>query len=122
MSLSIASPDKTRTRIKSGYRTPVYLLCYDIREPKRLQRIQRHIAKYGLAMQYSVYLFTNKNTAFQTLDWIKKHIHESDDVRMYKVKNNENLWLYGAKTQMTSNSESPRSRLLSWFSGLLRWS
>ena len=32
-----------------------YLICYDIRDPKRLRRVHRAVKGYGEAWQYSIY-------------------------------------------------------------------
>lgn len=33
-----------------------YLACYDIRDPKRLNRMRRLMKRYGYAVQYSVFV------------------------------------------------------------------
>ncbi len=43
--------DKSRERqivTHTARRKTMYLLCYDIREPKRLKRIQRHVSLVGV--------------------------------------------------------------------------
>lgn len=37
-----------------------YLVCYDVREPKRLRRVHRLMKAYGEAWQYSVFYCTLK--------------------------------------------------------------
>jgi len=32
-----------------------YLVCYDIRNPKRLRKAAKHIEGYGTRMQYSIF-------------------------------------------------------------------
>jgi hypothetical protein len=33
-----------------------WIVCYDIRQPKRLIRVHRHLKKWGVPLQYSVFL------------------------------------------------------------------
>lgn len=32
-----------------------YLVCYDVRDPRRLQRVHRHLLAVGIPLQYSVF-------------------------------------------------------------------
>lgn len=61
------------------------LLCYDIRDPRRLQRVYRRVRRFGMPLQYSVfYLETTKARLNELLDDIATVIdHDEDDVRVY---------------------------------------
>ena len=37
------------------------LLCYDIRDPKRLQKVHREVKKVGMPLQYSVFYIEMNN-------------------------------------------------------------
>ncbi len=64
-----------------------YIICYDIRHPRRLGRIHRFMRKFATALQYSVFLFTG--TARQ----LQQHMAEleslmdkrEDDIRSYPI-------------------------------------
>lgn len=63
------------------------LLCYDIRNPRRLLRVYRRARRYGIALQYSVfYLELTKSRLTELLAQIRSVIDEScDDVRVYQI-------------------------------------
>jgi CRISPR-associated protein Cas2 len=63
------------------------LLCYDIREPRRLRRVYRRARRVGLPLQYSVfYLELNKTRLDRLLAEISDVIdHSVDDVRVYGI-------------------------------------
>lgn len=77
--------------------TPL-LLCYDIRDPKRLQRVHNCVKKVGLALQYSVfYLEMNNADVTQLLNRLSKIIDGSrDDIRVYAISRFEDIALLGA--------------------------
>lgn len=105
---------------KAPRHRPVFLLCYDIREPKRLQRAHRFVSKHALALQYSVFLITQKSKAIATFNWLKKHLPDEDDVRLYEVRSGQSLWLYGKGQAVAPQANQGRKGLLSWFAGLLK--
>lgn len=65
----------------------LYLVCYDITEPKRLARIHRFLREEGLPVQYSV--FTAELAARdlgRLLAGLRQRIDpRSDDVRIYPL-------------------------------------
>ena len=69
-----------------------YLVCYDIAEPKRLQKVRRICKQYGVAVQYSVFLLEGDNTEVDSLvSELTAVIHDlEDDVRIYPLKNGAN--------------------------------
>lgn len=64
-----------------------YLLCYDIANNKRLQRLQRFMKDQGLPLQYSVFLLhTSSLELLVLLEAVRKKINEKeDDVRIYPI-------------------------------------
>lgn len=71
----------------SSRRTP-HLVCYDIREPRRLKRIHRHMKRWGLPLQYSVFYCwltppEHCRLARELNGLIDKY---EDDVRIYAVQ------------------------------------
>jgi CRISPR-associated protein Cas2 len=70
----------------------LYLVVYDIADPKRLVRIHSALKKQGLPVQYSVFVVVLKRKALlRLLALINTLINKrEDDVRCYRLpKNNE---------------------------------
>lgn len=64
-----------------------WLLCYDIRCPKRLARVHRICRRYGVAVQYSVFYL---ELASHELEWLETELNSvidtnCDDIRIYPV-------------------------------------
>lgn len=74
-----------------------YLLAYDIRDPKRLQRVHYYLRRRALAAQQSVFfLYATDIELNQTLDDMAKRIHRHrDDVRAYPITHPAEVWLAG---------------------------
>jgi len=74
-----------------------YLLAYDIRDPKRLQRVHYYLRKRALAAQQSVFFLHATDAELnQTLDEIAQRIHRhQDDVRAYPISHPADVWLTG---------------------------
>jgi len=67
-----------------------FLICYDIANKKRLQKITRVIEKNAIRIQYSIFLLpkANKEELYNILDKVLKiHNKEQDDIRVYNIKN-----------------------------------
>ncbi|MEE2003031.1 CRISPR-associated endonuclease Cas2 [Alkalimonas sp. MEB108] len=64
-----------------------YLIAYDIRDKKRLQRLYKFLQRHCLALQESVLMFHGKKDQWQQLRQdIRKRIKISeDDVRVYRL-------------------------------------
>jgi CRISPR-associated protein Cas2 len=75
----------------------LYLICYDITEPKRLCRIHRFLREEGMPVQYSV--FTTQLTAKELERlWIglRQRIDvRSDDVRIYPLPSRQEKYSLG---------------------------
>jgi len=71
-----------------------YLLAYDITDPARLQRIQRHAAKVCVYLQRSVYLYHGAGAPLASLLAIlREEIRPgSDDMRLYYFAGPGDLW------------------------------
>lgn len=77
------------------------LLCYDIRDPKRLARVHRHVKKHGMPLQYSVfYLEKTKSEVTSLLRELEDLIDSRvDDVRVYTISRFQDIWMMGASLQ-----------------------
>jgi len=64
-----------------------YLICYDIRDPRRLQRLHRHLKRYAVPIQYSVFLFTGSERRLDQCLAEAETIIDSraDDLRAYPL-------------------------------------
>lgn len=67
-----------------------YIISYDIRHPKRLQRVHKTLLGYGIPLQYSVFYIKEDSNVLVDDIWtelaglIKQ---DEDDVRLYPVNN-----------------------------------
>lgn len=64
-----------------------YLICYDIKDPKRLQKVYKYLCSYGRHIQYSVFLCEMEHRGIQQ---VKHHLESlidqrEDDVRIYSL-------------------------------------
>jgi CRISPR-associated protein Cas2 len=67
-----------------------YIISYDIRHPKRLQRVHKALLGYGIPLQYSVFYVKESKTV--TVDGLWSELASlinqgEDDVRLYPVSN-----------------------------------
>ena len=61
-------------------RRRLYLVCYDIRNPKRWRRVFRLMERTGVHRQYSVFLVRKDRTAiFRLAESLKGLIDETED-------------------------------------------
>ena len=97
-----------------------YLLAYDIRNPKRLQRFHYQISKHALALQKSVFLVQIDRKGLHEIEQlVRKLTHtREDDVRLYPVRNPGAIWTAGVQDQAFANlfpnrnkQKRPRSRI-----------
>ncbi len=66
---------------------PEYLICYDIAEPKRLNRLHRHLKKWAAPLQYSVFLMSGDERQLERcMQQAAKIINSTeDDLRAYPL-------------------------------------
>lgn len=73
------------------------LLCYDIRDPKRLRRVHAYVRKHGMPLQYSVFYLEKSNAEVTSLlreleDFIDSRV---DDIRVYTISRYEDIETLG---------------------------
>jgi len=75
----------------------LYLIAYDITEPRRLNRIARYLSKRALRVQYSVFAAEcNRLDLADTLEGLQSLIDpRSDDVRVYPLPRHGDVALMG---------------------------
>ena len=78
-------------------RQGLYLIAYDIAEPRRLGRVHRILKKQGLPVQYSVFTVVMKRKALLgLLIEINARINVcEDDVRCYRLPDNSETVMLG---------------------------
>ncbi len=100
-----------------------YLLCYDIRHPKRLQRFHYRISKEALALQRSVFLLeANRDKLVRVERLVRRYAHKvEDDIRLYPVRNPGAIWTAGAQARAFAGLYPVRRRrpVLSWLQRLV---
>ncbi len=71
----------------------LYLIAYDIADPRRLSRVHRTLKKQGLPVQYSVFTVVLKRKALlRLLERINLLIQPAeDDVRCYRLPENTDV-------------------------------
>ncbi|HIE00520.1 MAG TPA: CRISPR-associated endonuclease Cas2 [Thiotrichaceae bacterium] len=90
-----------------------YLICYDIREKKRLQRIQRLMAKRTLYLQRSVYLYRGKGNALLTLlEAVGTEMQDDDDVRIYNLIHVRDMWFLSHEKPVVPEIHSQKTELI----------
>lgn len=59
-----------------------YLVCYDVRNEKRLRKVAKHLEGYGTRLQYSVFRCWLSFAQMQRLRWelTQKYVTPDDDV------------------------------------------
>ncbi len=73
---------------KTMKRTADYLICYDISDRKRLQKLSRDLEKLAIRIQYSIFFApsVSQESLFDIMETIDAIIEPSeDDVRIYTV-------------------------------------
>ena len=86
-----------------------YVLAYDVRNPKRLQRTHALIKKNGVALQKSVFLIRANHDELASL---KKGVLErvnrkEDDVRIYPIRHPGVLWAGGRQEKSLNGLYGP---------------
>lgn len=76
-----------------------WLMAYDIRDPKRLQRVGRYMNKEGLRLQFSVYVLKgSREQVEQVMEQLRQLIDEKfDDVRIYPLTEKTRIWGLGTQ-------------------------
>jgi len=75
---------------------PFYLICYDITDPRRLQRVYTYLAKHAHHVQWSVFLapLTRRQHRKVVAAIARRIDPASDDVRFYRLPANaQTHWL-----------------------------
>jgi len=98
-----------------------YLICYDIANPKRLQRLHRKITTVAVMIQYSVYIAElNRRELTLLLDEIGACIDPSaDDVRIYPLPRDVQVDALGVQSSSCLPVSQSAGRIAKLASGRL---
>ena len=66
-----------------GQTTLWYLICYDIRDPKRWRRAYKILRGYGSALQYSIFRCQLGPVEIERLRWELESVLEAEDALMF---------------------------------------
>ena len=80
-----------------------YLVAYDVREPRRLRRVAKHLEGYGTRVQYSIFRCKLRPRELERMQWeLTKLLDQEDDLlvigicgdcaRRIRVKSNRDDW------------------------------
>ncbi|RUM40513.1 MAG: CRISPR-associated endonuclease Cas2 [Desulfocapsa sp.] len=86
-----------------------YILAYDIRNPKRLQRTWYFVKKKGVSLQRSVFLLQgDRNDLADLKSGIRQRTKDKeDDVRIYPVRHPGVIWAAGRQADKISILYAP---------------
>lgn len=75
-----------------------WIICYDIRDKRRLGRVHRHVRKWGVPLQYSVFMVQASATLLYRLMGELDEIIDRrvDDVRAYRFPPRSECHMLGA--------------------------
>ncbi|RMG69109.1 MAG: CRISPR-associated endonuclease Cas2 [Nitrospirae bacterium] len=84
-----------------------YLVCYDITEPSRLQRVYNRMKSWGLHIQYSVFFCTlTRHQLSSLIDELNRIIDtEQDDIRIYPLPSNPETIVLGCGDRVPDGVE-----------------
>lgn len=78
-----------------------YMVAYDIRDQKRLQRVHRYLQQEGIRFQYSLYLISNEGNRLKRIKReLQQLISKQDDIRFYPILSRGDLWQWGRCSQV----------------------
>ncbi len=75
----------------------LYLIAYDIADPRRLSRVHKALKRQGLPIQYSVFtVVVNRRALLRLLETINLLIQpKEDDVRCYRLPEHTDVEILG---------------------------
>ena len=79
-------------------RTP-WIICYDVADPRRLQRVHRTVSRHAEPFQYSVFRKSAaRNKVLDLLQEVERSIdHRYDDIRAYPLLTTTPPVFYGRR-------------------------
>ncbi len=92
----------------SIHRKHPHIACYDIADPRRLQRIHRYLKGIGIPLQYSVFLlYLNRDGLARVVRRLERLVDpREDDVRIYPLPQKPD-WLWWGRPLMPEGVHLP---------------
>ena len=89
-----------------------YLIAYDIRDARRLQRVHYFLRKQATALQNSVFLVWEAASGLQTiLNGVRQRADtRKDDIRLYPVTHPGAIWAAGKQSEAMSELYAARPK------------
>ncbi len=84
-----------------------FLVCYDVRDSKRLQRVYRLLKSWGIHLQYSVFFCNLNRNEIQALMRELEGIIEAgeDDIRFYPLPSKPQIEILGCGDRVPEGVE-----------------
>lgn len=93
-----------------------YLVCYDVRNAKRLRKVAKHIEGYGSRLQYSVFRCWLSHEQMQKLRWelTERFVTAEDDVMFIPLCSRcvEGLAVAHSATKLPNWPDAPKSHTI----------
>jgi CRISPR-associated protein Cas2 len=89
-----------------------WLVCYDVRDPKRLRRTAKHLEGYGQRMQYSIFRCWLTALELERLRWeLTELLTPADDVLVIPLCSRcvQGISITHAETKAMDWPETPRA-------------
>lgn len=89
-----------------------WLVCYDVRDDKRLRRVAKHMEGYGNRLQYSVFRCWMTQREMERLRWeLTQILNEVDDVMLIPLcpRCHQGVRVTHAETKRPNWPDSPES-------------
>lgn len=79
-----------------------YIVTYDVREKRRLQKIFRLLSGYALPLQESVFIFVGDVRKFEAMkvELCATANLQQDDIRIYPLGNQAKVWEWDHRSQL----------------------
>ncbi len=90
-----------------------WIIAYDIRSQRRLQRTHYYLKKEAVALQRSVFLAQKTAAELKELiAQLKQRINiQEDDVRLYPISSPHSIWMAGKQGERLENLYAGRKKL-----------
>ena len=90
-----------------------YLICYDIREPKRWRRCFKLLKGYGESLQYSIFRCRLSRRQLERMRWeLEKELDSEDSLMIAGLCSSCTSRLIARNTKTEWIEETPRFRVL----------
>lgn len=90
-----------------------YLICYDIREPKRWRRAYKLLKGYGTSLQYSIFQCRMSRRQLERMRWeLEKELDPEDSLMIAGLCAGCHSKVVARNTRADLREEEPRFRIV----------